>query len=744
MLRTGLVLVLLLMVAGVDAQKIDKRLSNLLEQTTMRRAQGKSAVNMSGVKKKIDVDFNADGTLESVSAVATLKKGAECPTERLEQMGVTVRYVLGDMVALRVPADQLMALEQVDEFSYVQADELKTETNARAREEMEVDKVNTLEAAIAEGLPEAYTGKNVVLGIIDNGIDFNHAAFRNADGSTRIKKVIIYSEDKMEFSEYNTEDEIKMLTCDKTTSTHGTHTAAIAGGSDTGNNQQGMAPETDLILCGLAGIASSTNINYCIQKIFEYADDVKKPAVVSISLGNIIGLHDGSDIQAMAVAQLTENGTKKGRVVLVSSANAACRNQSIVKQMSLSDVDAYGYNLRTVLGATEFNDMGKPGYRGLYYFYAGDYKEFKMGWAVVDLKTGKIVQRAGKMEDKDGKVLEKEEDYPPIIYYEPPTRAGGKATAYYIDFDQLPVYMTDSDYRIAIFTKANEDGQVIKMMCGNDESKEPCFDAPYGDGIQDFRTLGFTKGNSDFACNTSVCDDATISVGAYCSRTSWLTYQGENYKYRESEVTGKVQRLGEIADFSSYCIDDNGKPRPTMIAPGMGLYSACNNYDINYFLGDEPGVVDEHQQDAKIWLTGNVNKFGRNNWYLMDQGTSMSCPAAAGVVALWLQANPELSANDVKDIIKESCINDEWTTDVTNIPSGNKVQAGLGKINCLMGLKKIKGATAIDMVRIDGQRQATPSTMYSVDAPVYNMMGQRVDRSHRGLVIYKGRKYVNK
>ena len=155
-------------------------------------------------------------------------------------------------------------------------------------------------------------------------------------------------------------------------------------------------------------------------------------------------------------------------------------------------------------------------------------------------------------------------------------------------------------------------------------------------------------------------------------------------------------------------------------------------------------MVDENQQRTQIWLTGNVNKFGRNNWYLMDQGTSMSCPAAAGVVALWLQANPELSANDVKDIIKESCINDEWTTDVTNIPSGNKVQAGLGKINCLMGLKKIKGATAIDMVRIDGQRQATPSTMYSVDAPVYNMMGQRVDRSHRGLVIYKGRKYVNK
>ena len=33
--------------------------------------------------------------------------------------------------------------------------------------------------------------------------------------------------------------------------------------------------------------------------------------------------------------------------------------------------------------------------------------------------------------------------------------------------------------------------------------------------------------------------------------------------------------------------------------------------------------------------------------------------------------------------------------------------------------------------------------MYSIDAPVYNMMGQRIDKNTRGLVVYKGRKYVN-
>ena len=51
-------------------------------------------------------------------------------------------------------------------------------------------------------------------------------------------------------------------------------------------------------------------------------------------------------------------------------------------------------------------------------------------------------------------------------------------------------------------------------------------------------------------------------------------------------------------------------------------------------------------------------------------------------------------------------------------------------------------STAIETIHTD--REATPSTMYSVDAPVYNMMGQRVDKNTRGMVIYKGRKYVNR
>jgi subtilisin family serine protease len=120
----------------------------------------------------------------------------------------------------------------------------------------------------------------------------------------------------------------------------------------------------------------------------------------------------------------------------------------------------------------------------------------------------------------------------------------------------------------------------------------------------------------------------------------------------------------------------------------------------------------------------------------------MSAPVTSGVVALWMQDNPQLTALQIIDIMKETCDNDEWTTDVSKIPSHNKVQAGFGKLNCLKGLKKILGTNAISVAGSDGDRHATPATMYSVDAPVYNTMGQQVDKSHKGLVIYKGKKYL--
>ena len=123
----------------------------------------------------------------------------------------------------------------------------------------------------------------------------------------------------------------------------------------------------------------------------------------------------------------------------------------------------------------------------------------------------------------------------------------------------------------------------------------------------------------------------------------------------------------------------------------------------------------------------------------------MAASIVSGIVALWMQANPYLTVNDIKEVMRETCVNDEWTTDIGKIPSHNRLQSGFGKIDALGGLKYILGiTTGIETVAANGHREATPATMYTVDAPVYNIMGQRVGKSQRGLVIYKGRKYLNK
>ena len=189
-------LLALLLTVGINAQKIDQRLTQLVEKSAQRRAQGAEPLDPKAVNKTIAVSFNADGTIASFSGIAILKDGAECPTARLEQMGVQVRFQYGKMVALNIPADKLQALEEVEEINYVKADEMLRPTNDVARKETKADQIVETTKAVAAGLPQAYTGKGVVLGIIDQGIDYNHGAFRNADGSTRVVKAFMMKDDK--------------------------------------------------------------------------------------------------------------------------------------------------------------------------------------------------------------------------------------------------------------------------------------------------------------------------------------------------------------------------------------------------------------------------------------------------------------------------------------------------------------------------------------------------------------------
>lgn len=249
-------LFLLLMVTGVNAQKIDTRLTELVKRSATvysTRANAASAANLEAYQKKVKenyiVDFNTDDSVRTLGVTAYLKKGAECPTAQLEASGITVRSTFDNVAFLAVPADMLSALEAIDDIILAVPESKVKVMNMEARTATKADKAGTPADATAAGLPQAYTGKGVVLGIIDAGIDFNHVAFRNADGSTRVQKAMVYGDGISTSDKEYTAATIAGATTDGTDDSHGSHTSAIAGGSVVTDGEwkwQGVAPEARL------------------------------------------------------------------------------------------------------------------------------------------------------------------------------------------------------------------------------------------------------------------------------------------------------------------------------------------------------------------------------------------------------------------------------------------------------------------------------------------------------------------
>lgn len=92
-----------------------------------------------------------------------------------------------------------------------------------------------------------------------------------------------------------------------------------------------------------------------------------------------------------------------------------------------------------------------------------------------------------------------------------------------------------------------------------------------------------------------------------------------------------------------------------------------------------------------------VNSEGGTYYYGMMSGTSMATPAVTGIIALWLEANPKLTYENILDIMKATGRRDNH---VGKVDANNwNATWGFGKIDAYNGLKKaleMKGQSGID------------------------------------------------
>ena len=75
-------------------------------------------------------------------------------------------------------------------------------------------------------------------------------------------------------------------------------------------------------------------------------------------------------------------------------------------------------------------------------------------------------------------------------------------------------------------------------------------------------------------------------------------------------------------------------------------------------------------------------RYNGNLWGVMS-GTSMAAPTVAGIIAQWLQINPNLSPGDIKNVIAETAIKDSFTQD----PNTGYRFGPNGKIDAMAGAR---------------------------------------------------------
>ena len=608
---------------------------------------------------------NSNNSLLKSSSEKHTKIGAYIIVENgadpysLEEFGVEVNMVLDSIVSARIP---LEAIDKITDLEFVK----KIDAGGRGKPKMDKAREAIMVNNIISGidLPSAYSGKDVVIGVIDCGIQLNHLNFYDKNGDFRIKRFWnqpINSGTPPEGysygSEYKTKEEIIAAGYDETSETHACHVMGIAAGSYTDNDFYGIAPKSDIVFVSYNyndNTAGWNSISDAIAYIYDYADSVDKPCVVNISLGDTYGPHDGCSI----FDQVCDALQGEGRLIVGSVGNEGTNRQHIKKTFTTPQD-----SLRTFVSLlTKY---------GSYYatqcdFYGEHNKEFKVKVCVVKTSNGNIVNETGCISSNDigthnftlSKVnniganasiqisseIEPGSSRPHICVM---GMASSVSTGYTIGFkvigeDGSTVHAWVDDYYSRFTNKGNLEGWTP------------------GDLESNIAELGGTG-------------KRIISVGSY-----------------KTKVYTSTSYIGEISSFSSVGPTLDGRMKPDITAPGEYIVSSFSNSD--YVVNNNSTAISRGE---KILIDG-VNYY----WGTM-RGTSMSAPVVSGTLALWLEANPNLTPEDVREIFSQTAIRDMETG---NEPNNTW---GYGKLDAWNGLKKALELTGIENIYTDSSENST-------------------------------------
>jgi subtilisin family serine protease len=565
-------------------------------------------------------------------------------------LGGIVHTSVGQILTAEMPSEAIAMLAQAEEVLFVEAAKPIALTN-----DVALPEINAVEVQQGTNLPQALTGKGVVIGIIDTGIDYTHDDFLDAQGASRI--LAIWDQTKnagprpqeIENS-YGTEclsSSIAAGSCPLTDlDGHGTHVAGIAAGRDAFYG--GVAPDANLIVIrydsrldlasGYADTIFSTRICDAAAYVFAKAQAMGLPAVINLSLGTHLGAHDGSSLFEECLEGLIA-GTA-GRAIVAAAGNEYSSDAAFTGIHAGGVVNgaiASNFVIRTLTSERIYYidfwaDAGSNLDVGLAYRKGAPDGNEPAGW------SGTVTSG----DTKSGTFLDGLIDYS-INTSETASPLNGKQhVGIRIILDQRI-----NDPSIFSFDLIVEgQGAFDAWLFPDKPSRSLQFTSLSGNQGGPWPYLA-----GDRKKNIAIPATAPniLSVAGYVTRTRWTA--------GSLAWTFTDQELGGLLDFSSAGPSANPSftgQKPEIAAPGGMIASALSR---NVTPGNQL-IMDDGA-------------------HFLEAGTSMAAPFVTGTAALLFELSPDFTAADIERFLTQSAYVDEY---VGNAPNA---RWGFGKLNVL-------------------------------------------------------------
>ena len=541
------------------------------------------------------------------------KVGAQFDAQKLKAQGIVVGSQAGDIVTLRLTPDKARLLDaNADILQYCMADPVFPTLN-NTRYDTRTDSVQA-----GEGLPQAYTGDGVLIGITDWGFDYTHPNFNNNGQSNRR---LLRAWDQFRLSgpaptgfdygtEINNRHDLLEAQCDTFGqygyATHGTHVAGIAAGRGIDGNYTGQAPYANLVFASF--LLNSASWLDAVNWMKNVANEEDKRLVINSSWGMYtLGPIDGTSLVSQAINSLSDSGI----VFVTSGGNCGNDDFHLSKAFTPNTPDTLR-SLAKYYGNREIGQgiimWGEPG------------KSFEASFAMVhgeDSVCFRWVNTANGTFYLDSALLNGEDSLAFDITVEQANPFNNRPHI------QINV-AKNRNYEIHIAVTATE-GTVHVWNMTNLENGAGNMGAEFTRG----RSLAYTAGDNAYGIGEPACAESCITVATH---------------YTDKKRNDGSVNYGALAAFSSNGPVIDGRRKPDLSAPGSGVVSSLNSFTTEAYT---PVMTYTYASRSYIWARMS--------------GTSMSCPAVTGIVALMLEANPNLSPRHVREILTSTARNDEMT-----------------------------------------------------------------------------------